>query len=173
MRSARLMTRAAVPIIGAALAVLLLGGFITVWDSDAGEDIFISRIDASAVLVFIASTVALAACVVALRRSRALWVVVVCALSAALFALDIRASVVSDSANVNGYIAVEGGTGGVSSPITRATNGPITNVDPDIIDTAWMIAAGLLIVAGALAGWSIWLHRRTADVRRAATTDLS
>jgi hypothetical protein len=163
MRIARVMTLAATPVVGAAVVLLLLGGFVTVWDSDAGEDIFISRIDSSAALVFVASVVALVACVVAAWRVRALWVVAVCALAAALLVLSIRGSVLSDSANVNSYIAVEGGTGGVSSPITRAANGPITNVDPDIIATAWAIAAGLLIAGVALAGWSIWLHRRSAS----------
>lgn len=162
MRTARLITWAAALVIVAAVIVFLLGGFVTVWDDDAGEDIFITRIVSSAVLVFIASVVALVACVVAVRRVGALWVVVACGLSAALFAMGIRASVLSDSANVNDYIDVEGSTGGVSSPITRATNGRITSVDPDIIGTSWTIAAGLLIVAVALTGWSIGLHRRNA-----------
>ena len=163
MRTARLMTLAATLVVGAAVVLLLLGGFVTVWDSDAGEDIFILRIDSSAALVYITSVSAFAACVVAVWRVRALWVVAVSALAAALLALAIRASVLSDSANVNDYIAVEGGTGGVSSPITRATNGPITNVDPDIIGNAWAVAAGLLIAGAAFAGWSIWLRRRSAS----------
>jgi hypothetical protein len=163
MRTARLTTGAATLAIGAALVLLLVGGFVTVWDSDAGEDIFILRIDPSAALVYTTSVVAFAACVVAVWRVRALWVVAVSAVAAALLALAIRSSVLSDSADVNGYIAVEGGTGGVDSPITRAANGPITNVDPDIIGNAWAVAAGLLIASAALAGWSIWLHRRGAS----------
>ena len=48
MRTARLMTLAAALVVGAAVVLLLLGGFVTVWDSDAGEDIFILRIASSA-----------------------------------------------------------------------------------------------------------------------------
>jgi hypothetical protein len=163
MSTARLMTLAAALVVGAAVVLLLLGGFVTVWDSDAGEDIFILRITSSAALVYITSVVAFAAGVVAVWRVSALWVVAVCALAAALLALGNRAAVLSDSASVNDNIAVEGGTGGVSSPITRAANGPITNVDPDIIGIAWAVAAGLLIASAALAGWSMWLHRRSAS----------
>jgi hypothetical protein len=160
MTTERWMVWASVPLVAGAAILLLLGGFITVWDSDAGEDVFITRIVPSASVVLIASALACVACVVALRKRRALWIVIATALSAALLAIAIRTSVVSDAADVNDYIAVEGGTGGISSPITRAISGPITNVDPDIISMAWSIAAAMLTAGAALAGWSIWFGRR-------------
>ena len=144
----------------AAGVVLAFTGFVTAWDGDAGEDVFITRIDSAAVTVFVLVAVALLACIVALSKRWALWVVVASASAAALLSVLERRAVLSSSSEVNAYIRTEGSTAGVSNPITRAVTGPITSIDPDMIDAGWMTGAGLLTVAAALSGLNLWLLRR-------------
>lgn len=80
------------------------------------------------------------------RRPRLAWFATsICAL-AGLVVWGIRDGLLSDAANVNSYRDVEG-AGGLDSPITRAVNGQLTEVDATVLSTAWAIAVALLVAA--------------------------
>lgn len=151
---------AVIPFAVAALIVLVLGGYITFWNGDASEKMFVTRIAWSAMLVVIATAFGTVTCIAALWRPGAMKAVFVTTLLAALFAWGTRAGIVTDAAEVNSYRAVEGGPGGLSSPITRAMSKPFTSVDPRPLETAWGVGTALLLIGAALAGWSMWRLRR-------------
>lgn len=164
----RALTAIAVVLILAAIGAFVFGGVVTVWDGDSGEDVVVHRIDLTAVFVYVLSVVALIAAVAALWIRRTAWVVVVSSILGAVLALWLRQSVLSRAQSVNNFIAIEGGSDGMSNGITRAVRGNLTDVDSDIIAVGWIIGAALLLAAAASAGCSIWLgHRRdqTGDTR--------
>lgn len=156
----RALIAVAIVLVLAAVGVLALGGVITVWDSDSGEDVSVRRIDSSATIVFVLAAIALVAAVVGLWTRRALWIATVSAALAGLSALLIRRTVLSRVDDVNAFIAAEGSASGIRNQVTRAVSGNITNVDPDIISVGWAIGAGLLLAAAASAACSIWLGFR-------------
>ncbi|MEQ1698850.1 MAG: hypothetical protein ABMA25_02020 [Ilumatobacteraceae bacterium] len=120
---------------------------------------------------------AMLAAAVALRHARWAWAVVVIAGLTAVFCFGVGAAIASDARDINGWIAVEGTTAGVDSPLTRAMGGgssPVTSVDADGFHQI-MIAVGILeLICVAAAAWSLWARRRAgvvpvADVAAALT----
>lgn len=82
------------------------------------------------------------------RRPRLAWAATLTCALAALGVWGIRHALLSDAANVNSR-DVEG-SGGISSPITRAVNGQLTEVDDTVLSVAWAIAIVLLVAAVVL-----------------------
>ena len=142
----------------AALIVMVLGGFVTFWNGEVSEQMFITRISWSATFVIIATASAAVACVAALWRRGAMTAVFFITLVAALFAWGTRRGVRTDAADVNGFRATSGCC--ISSPITRAMTDPFTSVDPEPLDTAWGYGTALLLIGAVVAGWSVWRLRR-------------
>ena len=68
-------------------------------------------------------------------------------------------SIIEMAANVNSYCDVDG-SGGISSPITRAVNGQLTEVDGNVLSPAWAIAVVLLVAAVVLLVAQIRRQRR-------------
>ncbi len=143
----------------AALATVALTGFVTFWDDDAGEDVFVLDIDRSAMVIFVLLGVLVLTIVMSSWRSSPPIIAVVVAFAAATMILVIRRTTLSGSDEVNDYLAVEGGSGGLDSPMTRARSGNLTSVDADIIDVGWIIGAGLTLASAAAMGLLIWIAR--------------
>ena len=96
----------------AALATVALTGFVTFWDDDAGEDVFVLDIDRSAMVIFVLLGVLVLTIVMSSWRSSAPIIAVVVAFAAATMILLIRRTTLSGADEVNDYLAVEGGSGG-------------------------------------------------------------
>jgi hypothetical protein len=142
----------------AALIVMILGGFVTFWNGDVSERMFITRISWSATFVIVAAASAAVASFAALWRRGAMRAVFFIALVAGLFAWGTRRGVRTDAADVNDFRSGVGCC--ISSPITRAMTDPFTSVDPEPLDTAWAYGTALLLIGAAVAGWSAWRLRR-------------
>ncbi len=99
------------------------------------------------------------------RRPRLAWAATLTCALAALGVWGIRHALLSDAANVNSYRDVEG-SGGISSPITRAVNGQLTEVDDTVLSVAWAIAIVLLVAAVVLLIAQIRRQRRAMAAHR-------
>jgi hypothetical protein len=146
----------------AALATVALTGFVTFWDDDAGEDVFVLDIDRGALVVFVLLGVLVLTIAMSSWRSSGPLVAVVVAFAAATMLVLIRRSTLSAAAELNDYLAVEGASGGLDSSMTRARSGNLTSVDSDIIDVGWMIGAGLTLASAVAMGLQMWIARSHA-----------
>lgn len=97
------------------------------------------------------------------RRPRLIWAATSACALAALGVWGVRDGLLSDASSVNSYRDVEG-SGGISSPITRAVDGQLTEVDGNVLSAAWAIVVVLLVAAVVLLIAQMRRQRRTVAV---------
>lgn len=151
-----------VALLTAALLLLVICGWLFVWNDDGGGPLPVVMIigAAQSLVLYGLVVVALTTVVMMRRRPRLAWLATSTCALAALCVWGVRHALLSDAANVNSYRGVEG-SGGISSPITRAVNGRLTEVDGNVLSAAWAIAVVLLVAAGVLLVAQIRRQRRT------------
>ena len=151
-----------VALLTAALLLLVICGWLFVWNDDGGGLLPVVMIigAAQSLVLYGLVVVALTTVVMMRRRPRLAWLATSTCALAALCVWGVRHALLSDAANVNSYRGVEG-SGGISSPITRAVNGQLTEVDGNALSAAWAIAVVLLVAAGVLLVAQIRRQRRT------------
>ena len=135
-----------VGLVTAALLLLVFCGWLFVWNDDGGGPLPVVMIIGAgqSLLLYGLVVVALTTVVMTGRRPRLAWVATLTCALAALGVWGIRHALLSDAANVNSYRDGQG-SGGISSPITRAVNGQLTEVDDTVLSAAWAIAIVLLV----------------------------
>ncbi len=131
MRALRAPT---VALLTAALLLLVICGWLFVWNDDGGGPLPVVMIIGAgqSLVLYGLVVVALMTVVMMRRRPRLAWVATSTCALAPLGVWGVRDGLLSDEANVNSYRDVEG-SGGISSPITRAVNGRLTEVDGNVL----------------------------------------
>jgi hypothetical protein len=121
--------------------------------------------DRQSLLLYGPVVVALTTVVMIGRRPSLAWAATLTCALAPLGVWGFRHALLPDAANVNSHRDVEG-SGGISSPITRAVNGQLTEIDDTGLSAAWAIAIVLLVAAAVLPIAQIRRQRWTMAAHR-------
>ena len=157
-----------VALLTTALLLLVVCGWLFVWNGDGGGPLPVVMIIGAgqSLILYGLVLVALTTVVMMRRRPRIIWAATSTCALAALGVWGVRDGLLSDASNVNSYRDAEG-FGGISSPITRAVDGQLTEVDGNVLSVAWAIAVALLVAAAVLLIAQIRRQGRTVVARGA------